>query len=107
MTSSKANFLFHSTGCFYSTGCIEGCPFDFNPQGWLFRPEEKNSEESPVIREAFFIPIRFSGRDALHHRKICKPEKMKISFFSATYGGVLVSTGIVGGMVSELRTLAA
>jgi len=41
----------------------------WNPQGQLCRPEEKNGEESPAIREAFFIPIRFSGRAACRTRE--------------------------------------
>lgn len=69
--------------------------------GQFFRCK-KNSEESSVVRRIFQSHQIFHP----HPEKICDPKK-GIFIFSAILGGALVSTGIVGGMVSEPRTLAA
>ena len=36
-----------------------------------------------MIREEFFIPIRFSARAAKKHKKICMSKKMILHFFRA------------------------
>jgi len=56
-----------------------GQAFDLNPQARRVRAEEKISGAS-LMREEIFLPLRFSGRGAQRHRKICKSNQKDLSF---------------------------
>jgi len=45
----------------------------FDPQRRRVRREEKNSGAKLALAEEFFIPLKFYGRAAQRHSKICIP----------------------------------
>jgi len=52
--------------------------------GGVYAAEEKicGTELAPV--KQIFIPLKFYGRDAQHHSKICLPKKMSNHFLRRT-----------------------
>ncbi|MBQ9299304.1 MAG: hypothetical protein IJ214_02220, partial [Clostridia bacterium] len=56
-------------------------PLHFSSAGdGVYAAEEKICVAELAPAKQIFIPIKFYGRDAKHHSKLCIPKKMKLHF---------------------------